>query len=47
MSREGSPLTSTIEELGSFFTREGNAAHNGKTSGMDQPNGAAAPAIPR
>jgi regulator of protease activity HflC (stomatin/prohibitin superfamily) len=41
------PLMSTIEELGSFLSREANAAHNGKAPGVNQPNGVAAPAIPR
>jgi hypothetical protein len=41
------PLMSTIEELSSFRTREGNAAPNGKTPGVDQSNGVAARAIPR
>ncbi|MGH3188465.1 MAG: slipin family protein [Streptosporangiaceae bacterium] len=41
------PLMSTIEELVSFLTREANASHDGKAPGVDQPNGATAPAIAR
>jgi len=36
---------STIEELVTFLTRENYAAHGGKTSGMSQPDGAAAAAL--